>query len=199
VNDNRLRCEWVGSWENVDPLALAYHDEEWGVPSRDDTHLFEMLTLEGAQSGLSWMTILRKRDGYRRAFAIFDAEKVARFMEDDVQRLLLDTSIVRNRAKIESTVANARAILAVQEEFGSLASYLWRFVDGAPIHNKWQRLTELPSETTESGAMSKELKRRGFRFLGPTTCYAFMQAVGMVNDHMEGCFRYAEIAAMAKV
>jgi DNA-3-methyladenine glycosylase I len=194
--DGKQRCDWVGSWENVDPLALAYHDEEWGVPSYDDAHLFEMLTLEGAQSGLNWMLILRKREGYRRAFAGFDAAKVARFGEGDVARLLQDASIVRNRMKIESTLANARAILAVREEFGTLSDYLWRFVDGAPVQNAWQQLTELPAATAQSRAMSREMKRRGFRFLGPTTCYSFMQAVGMVNDHTVGCFRYREIEAL---
>jgi DNA-3-methyladenine glycosylase I len=184
-----MRCEWAGS----DPLMVAYHDEEWGVPSHDETHLFELLVLEGAQAGLSWTTILRKRDGYRRAFAGFDAEAVARFGESDVERLLGDAGIVRNRAKIESTIANARGVLAVREERGSFAAYLWDFVGGEPLVNRWESLRELPAETTESKAMSKDLKRRGFRFVGPTICYAFMQAVGLVNDHVTSCFRYAEL------
>jgi len=183
------RCEWAGS----DPLMVAYHDDEWGVPSRDDVHLFELLTLEGAQAGLSWTTILRKRDGYRRAFAGFDADAVARFGEADVERLLTDTGIVRNRAKVESTVTNAQRLLDVQEEHGSFAAYVWDFVGGAPIVNRWESLRDLPAETAESKAMSKDLRRRGFRFVGPTICYAFMQAVGLVNDHVRSCFRYAEL------
>jgi DNA-3-methyladenine glycosylase I len=173
---------------------VAYHDEEWGIPSHDDRHLFEHLTLEGAQSGLSWMTILRKREGYRRAFAGFDAEAVARFSARDIERLLADPGIVRNRAKVESTVANAHAVLAVQEEHGSLDAFLWGLVGGAPTVNRWRLMSEIPAETPESHAFSKELKRRGFRFLGPTTCYAFMQSVGMVNDHTVDCFRYEELA-----
>ena len=194
MNDARVRCEWAGG----DPLAVAYHDDEWGTPSQDDAHLFEMLTLEGAQAGLSWMTILRKREGYRRAFAGFDAAAVARFEEKDVERLLQDPGIVRNRAKIESTIANARAVLALRDEFGGLARYLWRFVGGAPLQSRWQRLSELPAETAESRAMSSDAKGRGFRFVGPTTCYALMQAVGMVNDHVEACYRHAEVAALAQ-
>ena len=178
----------------ADPLYLAYHDEEWGVPSRDDRHLFEMLVLEGAQAGLSWATILRKREGYRRAFAGFDVEAVARFGPDDVERLLADPGIVRNRLKVESAVANARATLAVQEEHGSLAAYLWDFVGGEPMVNDWTTLGEIPAETAESKAMSKDLKRRGFRFVGPTVCYAFMQACGLVNDHVVSCFRYEELS-----
>jgi DNA-3-methyladenine glycosylase I len=184
------RCEWAGS----DPLMVAYHDEEWGVPSRDDRHLFELLTLEGAQAGLSWTTILRKREGYGRAFAGFDAKAVARFGDDDVERLLADPGIVRNRAKVESTVTNARRFLDVQEEHGSFAEYVWGFVGGAPIVNGWESLRELPAETPESKAMSKDLRRRGFRFVGPTICYAFMQAAGLVNDHVTSCFRYDELA-----
>ncbi len=182
---NLVRCEWapVG-----DPAYLAYHDEEWGVPSHDDRHLFEMLTLEGAQAGLSWSTILHKREGYRKAFAGFDPAKVARFGEAKIERLLQDPSIVRNRLKVESTVANARATLAVQKEIGSLDAYLWSFVGGAPIVNRWRRLSEIPAETDRSRAMSKDLKQRGFRFVGPTVCYAFMQATGMVNDHIITCF-----------
>ena len=187
----KKRCEWA---EGSDALMLAYHDEEWGTPSRDDRHLFEMLTLEGAQAGLSWQTILNKREGYRRAFAGFDPAGVARFDARTVERLLQDPGIVRNRAKIESTVGNAKAVLGVQRELGSLAGYLWSFVGGEPIRNRWQRLSDLPSETPESKAMSKDLKKRGFRFVGPTTCYAFMQAVGMVNDHTVDCFRYSRMA-----
>jgi DNA-3-methyladenine glycosylase I len=178
-----------------DPLYLAYHDEEWGVPSRDDRHLFEMLVLEGAQAGLSWATILRKREGYRRAFAGFDVDAVARFGPADVERLLADPGIVRNRLKVESAVANAHAALAVREEHGSLAAYLWSFVGGEPIRNGWTALGELPAETAESKTMSKDLKRRGFRFVGPTVCYAFMQATGLVNDHVVSCFRYDEVTA----
>jgi DNA-3-methyladenine glycosylase I len=174
---------------------VAYHDEEWGVPSRDDRHLYEMLTLEGAQAGLSWSTILAKREGYRRAFAGFDAESVARFGPKDVERLLADTGIVRNRLKVESTVANAARVLEVQEELGSLSAYLWQFVDGRPRVNRRRSLAELPAETAESKAMSKDLKRRGFRFVGPTVCHAFMQSVGMVNDHTIDCFRYPQLSA----
>jgi DNA-3-methyladenine glycosylase I len=185
------RCAWV---PEGDPLYLAYHDEEWGVPSHDDSYLFEMLVLEGAQAGLSWSTILRKREGYRKAFAGFDAAKVARFGERDVERLLGDAGIVRNRLKVESAIANARATLAVREELGSLEAFLWSFVGGEPLVNGWRSLGEIPAETTESKAMSKELKRRGFRFVGPTTCYAFMQAAGLVNDHVVQCFRHGEVA-----
>ena len=184
------RCEWV---PEGDPLYLAYHDEEWGVPSHDDRHLFEMLVLEGAQAGLSWATILKKREGYRRAFAGFDPAEVARFGAADVERLLQDTGIVRNRLKIESALANARATLAVRQELGSLDAYLWGFVGGAPIRNEWRSLGEIPAESAESRAMSKDLKRRGFRFVGPTVCYAFMQAAGLVNDHVVSCFRYAAV------
>jgi DNA-3-methyladenine glycosylase I len=180
------RCGWVP--EN-DPLYAAYHDEEWGVPSHDERHLFEMLILEGAQAGLSWSTILRKREGYREAFAGFDAARVARFDGRDVERLMQNPEIVRNRAKIEAAIANARATL----ETDSLDALLWSFVGGSPRQNSWKTVAEVPAETAESKAMSKELKRRGFRFVGPTICYAFMQAVGMVNDHTAGCFRYAEV------
>jgi DNA-3-methyladenine glycosylase I len=185
------RCEWV---PEADPAYVAYHDEEWGVPSHDDRHLFEMLVLEGAQAGLSWSTILRKREGYRRAFAGFDVELVARFGPRDVERLLGDPGIIRNRLKVESSVANARAVLAVREEFGSLDSYVWTFVDGHPRRNRFRLMSDIPAETDESRAMSRDLKRRGFRFVGPTTCYAFMQATGMVNDHVVGCFREDEVA-----
>ena len=185
------RCEWAP----VDsPVYLAYHDEEWGVPVHDDGHLFEMLTLEGAQAGLSWSTILNKREGYRRAFSGFDPGKVARFDSRRVDRLLSDPSIVRNRMKVESTLNNARAVLRVQEEDGSLDSYLWSFVGGIPKVNRFRRLGEIPAETPESKAMSKDLKRRGFKFVGPTVCYAFMQACGLVLDHVTRCYRWAELA-----
>jgi DNA-3-methyladenine glycosylase I len=184
------RCEWAPI-EN--PRYLAYHDEEWGVPVHDDVHLFEMLTLEGAQAGLSWSTILNKREGYRRAFAGFDPAAVARFDGRRVERLMADRSIVRNRLKVESTLANARAVLEVRDELGSLDTLLWSFVDGAPKVNRFRRMGEIPAETPESRAMSKELKRRGFRFVGPTVCYAFMQACGLVNDHVTSCYRYREL------
>jgi DNA-3-methyladenine glycosylase I len=175
-----------------DPLYVAYHDEEWGVPSHDERHLFEMLVLEGAQAGLSWSTILKKREGYRRAFAGWDVAKVARFGAKDVERLMSDAGIVRNRLKVESAIANAVAILELEE---SLDELLWSYVDGSPRRNRFKTLAELPAETAESTAMSKELKRRGFRFVGPTVCYAFMQACGLVNDHTTDCFRYGEVAA----
>jgi DNA-3-methyladenine glycosylase I len=187
---NMPRCDWG---PRGGELMLAYHDEEWGVPAHDDVHLFEMLTLEGAQAGLSWSTILRKRDGYRRAFDGFDPATVARFSPAKVERLLQDPSIVRNRLKVESTVANARAVLDVQDELGSLDSYLWSFVGGTQIVNRWRALGDIPAETAESRAMSKDMKRRGFRFVGPTVCYAFMQACGLVNDHVVSCFRYREV------
>jgi DNA-3-methyladenine glycosylase I len=185
------RCDWV---PDGDPAYVAYHDLEWGVPSRDDRHLFEMLTLEGAQAGLSWATILRKRDGYRRAFVDFDAATVARFDRRRVERLLRDPAIVRNRLKVESTVNNARRMLEVQDELGAVADYLWQFVGGSPIVGKWRATSDVPAQTIESKVMSKDLKRRGFRFVGPTVCYAFMQAVGMVNDHTTTCFRYKELS-----
>ncbi len=173
---------------------LEYHDGEWGVPSHDDRHLFEMLTLEGAQAGLSWSTILNKREGYSRAFAGFDPAAVARFTEKDVERLLEDTGIVRNRLKVESTVANAARVLEVQQELGSFDAYLWAFVEGEPVVSSWRSLAELPAETDLSRALAKDLKRRGFRFVGATVCYAFMQTVGMVNDHTVDCYRFREIA-----
>ena len=189
------RCAWAP----VDNASyLAYHDEEWGVPVHDDRRLFEMLTLEGAQAGLSWSTILNKREGYRRAFAGFDPSTVARFGGRKVERLLADPSIVRNRMKVKSTINNARQVLAVQEEDGSLDSYLWSFVGGSPKVNRFRSLGDIPPETPESKAMSKDLKRRGFRFVGPTVCYAFMQACGLVMDHVASCYRYAELAAPVK-
>jgi DNA-3-methyladenine glycosylase I len=184
------RCEWA---DGDDPLLLSYHDEEWGVPSHHDPHLFELLTLEGAQAGLSWRTILHKREGYRAAFRQFDPAPVARFSARKVEALLNDPAIVRNRLKVESTVNNARRMLEVQEQFGTFDAYIWQFVDGSPIVGRRRRLGDLPAETPESNGMSKDLKRRGFRFIGPTVCYAFMQAAGLVNDHVVTCFRYREL------
>ena len=183
------RCTWVGD----DPLMVAYHDREWGMPVHDDVVLFEFLTLEGAQAGLSWSTILKKRDNYRRAFAGFAPEKVARFNVRSVQRLLGDAGIVRNRLKIESTISNAHAFLRVQDQCGSFDAYVWEFVGGASRINKFRRLSDIPASTPESDRLSKDLKQRGFRFVGSTICYAFMQATGLVNDHEVACPRYAEI------
>ncbi|MCL4741364.1 MAG: DNA-3-methyladenine glycosylase I [Phycisphaerales bacterium] len=185
------RCPWAKT-----ELSIAYHDAEWGVPRHDDRTLFEFITLEGAQAGLSWETILRKRDRYREVFAGFDPSRVARFTPARVERLLADPGIVRNRAKVESTVANARAVLRVQREFGSLDAYLWRFVDGCPVVNRRRRMSDVPASTPVSDAMSKDLKRRGFGFVGTTICYALMQAVGMVNDHLVTCPRHGEIARL---
>jgi DNA-3-methyladenine glycosylase I len=182
------RCPWVP--EEI-PEYVAYHDDEWGVPTHDDRRLFELLVLEGAQAGLSWLTILRKRQGYRRAFADFEIDAVARFAPGDVERLMGDPGIVRNRAKIEAAIGNAKAAL----ELGGLDGFLWSFVGGRPLQNSWKTLGEIPAETAESKSMSKELKRHGFRFVGPTICYAFMQAAGFVNDHTVDCFRYREVAA----
>jgi DNA-3-methyladenine glycosylase I len=184
------RCEWCGT----DPLYVAYHDDEWGVPVHDDRRLFELLVLEGAQAGLSWLTILKKRENYRKAFHAFDFECIARYDEKDVDRLLGDPGIVRNRLKIEAAVRNARGVLAICEEHGSLDAFLWRYVDGTPLQNAWRSLAEVPARTRESDQMSKDLKKRGFSFVGSTICYAFMQAVGMVNDHTVGCFRHREVA-----
>jgi DNA-3-methyladenine glycosylase I len=188
----RRRCGWAR-----DPLDVQHHDEEWGVPEHDDRRLFEFLILEGSQAGLSWLTILKKRDGYRRAFVGFDPEQVAGFSESDVRRLLGDNGIVRNRAKIEATIGNARGCRAVQREYGSFARYVWRFVGGTPIQNAWTSLSEVPSETDASRALSRDLATRGFRFVGPTICYAFMQSVGMVNDHVVDCFRWAAVRRLA--
>jgi DNA-3-methyladenine glycosylase I len=179
------RCHWVGE----EPIYVAYHDTEWGVPLHDDRKLFEFLILEGAQAGLSWLTILRKRESYRAAYAGFDPVKVARFDRRKVERLLRDPGIVRNRSKVEAAVGNARAFLAVQEEFGSFDAYVWRFVGGKPIVNRRPTMKDVPTRTPESDALSKDLSKRGFRFVGSTICYAFMQAVGLVDDHVEGCFR----------
>jgi DNA-3-methyladenine glycosylase I len=183
------RCAWART-----PLSVAYHDAEWGVPVRDDRRLFEFLILEGAQAGLSWETILRKREAYRRAFDGFRIERVAAYDQRRVAELLADPGIVRNRLKIEAAVANGRAALAVREEFGSLEAYLWRFVGGRPRTNRWRHPGEVPARTPESEAMSRDLLRRGFRFVGPTICYAFMQAVGMVNDHTTDCHRHRPLS-----
>ena len=188
-NLTRTRCAWAGTY----PIYQAYHDEEWGVPVHDDRHLFEFLTLEGAQAGLSWITILRKRESYRAAFAGFDPEIVARFDEARVAELLGNPGIVRNRLKVTSTITNAQAFLKVQEEFGSFDAYLWRFVDGVPIRNSWQSIKDVPASTPVSDLLSRDLKKRGFRFVGTTICYAHMQATGMVNDHTVDCFRWHEL------
>ncbi|RLJ65391.1 DNA-3-methyladenine glycosylase I [Sulfurisoma sediminicola] len=183
------RCPWCGD----DPLYVAYHDEEWGVPQHDERVLFEFLILEGAQAGLSWLTILRKRDNYRKAFDGFDPARVARYDDADVARLLADPGIVRNRLKIAAAIANARAFLEVQREFGSFDAYLWGFVDGRPVRNVWQSMGDLPATSAVSDALSKDLRHRGFKFVGSTICYALMQAVGLVNDHLAGCFRHAPV------
>lgn len=191
----KKRCEWCGS----SPAYTAYHDNEWGVPVHDDRLLFEFLILEGAQAGLSWLTILKKRENYRKAFHNFDFRRVAGYTESDITRLLSDSGIVRNRMKIESAIRNARATLDIQKEFGSLDSYLWRYTDGKPIQNSWKTISELPARSRESDAMSKDLKKRGFGFIGSTICYAFMQATGMVNDHLTGCFRHREISSLHRL
>lgn len=186
----KKRCEWVGE---SNPLMLEYHDHEWGVPVHDDSKHFEFLILEGAQAGLSWSIVLNKREGYRRAFNEFDPIKVARYTEKHVQKLLLDPGIIRNRQKIEAAIRNARALLEIQEEFGSFDTYSWRFVGGQPKVNRWKSMKQVPATSTESDAFSKDLKRRGFSFVGSTVIYAHMQAVGMVNDHVVDCFRYREV------
>jgi DNA-3-methyladenine glycosylase I len=187
------RCGWVNL---NDPLYVTYHDQEWGVPVRDDAKLFEFLILEGAQAGLSWITVLRRRESYRRAFDGFDAHKIARYTEADQARLMADAGIIRNRLKVSAAIDNARAFLDVQEEFGNFADYMWQFVDGKPVDNAWPSLGHVPASTAISDAMSKDLKKRGFRFVGSTICYAHMQAVGMVNDHVVDCFRHAEVARL---
>ncbi len=187
----RVRCAWAGP----DPLERAYHDTEWGVPRHDDRMLFEFLVLEGAQAGLSWATILRKREGYRRAFHGFVPEIVASFDSRKIEELLSVQDIVRNRLKIEAAIRNAAAFLKVRDEFGTFDTYIWQFVNGRPIRNAWKSVNEVPASTEESNAMSKDLKKRGFSFVGPTICYAFMQAIGMVNDHTTDCFRWREIEA----
>lgn len=185
------RCTWCGN----DPLYCTYHDEEWGVPLHDERALFEFLMLEGAQAGLSWLTILKKRTGYRHAFDNFEVERIARYTEADVARLMGDTGIVRNRLKIESAISNARATLKLRETVGGLDTYFWRFVDGHPINNAWQDINQVPARTTLSDAISKDLKKRGFKFVGSTIVYAHMQATGMVNDHTTDCFRYSALAS----
>jgi len=187
------RCKWCGT----DPLLIAYHDHEWGIPVHDDRLLFEFLILEGAQAGLSWLTILKKRENYRKAFHGFDYERIANYTEADVIRLLSDSGIVRNRLKIGSAIKNARGVLNIQAEYGSLDSYLWRYVEGIPKQNAWQSMAEVPVNTEISDRMSKDLKKRGFNFVGSTICYALMQAVGMVNDHTSDCFRHQEIKELA--
>ncbi len=179
------RCDWVG----VSPLERRYHDQEWGVPIYDDRKLFEALTLEGAQAGLSWVTILRKREGYRIAFDNFEAKKIVQYSPEKMEELMANTEIVRNKLKIHSVVTNAKCFIKVQKEFGHFSDYIWSFVEGKPTINKWKSAVEIPSSTSESEKMSKDLKKRGFKFVGPTICYAFMQATGMVNDHIESCFR----------
>ena len=186
------RCEWCGQ----DPLYIDYHDREWGWPATDDRRLFEMLILEGAQAGLSWLTILRKREHYRKAFDGFDPEKMAAYGDAQVRRLMSDSGIVRNRLKIEAAIKNARAFLAVSERHGSFRRFIWRYVNFRPIQNRWRTIADIPAVTAESDQMSKDLKKRGFTFVGPTICYAYMQSVGMVNDHIVGCFRYPIIAAV---
>jgi DNA-3-methyladenine glycosylase I len=184
------RCKWA----TVSQLVMEYHDQEWGVPSYDDRHLFELLTLEGAQAGLNWITVLKKRENYRSLFAGFEPKKVARFSKSKQERVLANPGIIRNRLKVESTIANAKAFLKVQAEFGTFSNYIWQFVDNKPIQKRWKSLKRIPAETAESRRMSKDLKKRGFRFVGPTICYAFMQAVGIVNDHEVGCFRYKQVS-----
>jgi len=189
----KFRCPWCAK----DELYRRYHDEEWGAPVTDDRRIFEFLVLEGAQAGLSWHTVLKKREGYRAAFAGFDPEAVARFDAADAARLLADAAIVRNRLKVAAAITNARAFLRVQEEFGSFSAYIWGFVDGAPVQNRWERLEQIPARTPLSDAISKDLKRRGFAFVGSTIIYAHMQATGMVNDHLAACFRHAELGGTA--
>ncbi|MFQ5627138.1 MAG: DNA-3-methyladenine glycosylase I [bacterium] len=188
------RCEWAPP---NDPLYIEYHDVEWGVPVHDDRHLFEMLILEGAQAGLSWTTILKKRENYREAFDHFDAEKISRYDDQKYAKLLTNAGIVRNRLKITATIQNAKSFLEVQNEFGSFDAYIWQFVGGQPKINAWKSLKELPAKTAESDALSKDLKKRGFKFVGSTICYAFMQAVGMVNDHTVDCFRHNEVGSQS--
>jgi DNA-3-methyladenine glycosylase I len=182
------RCDWASLSNN--PLMIQYHDKEWGVPVHDDTRLFEFLVLEGAQAGLAWQTVLNKRENYRKALHSFDPAKIARYNNKNVQRILRDPGIIRNRLKIDATITNAKQLLATRKEFGSFDKYIWRFVGGRPITHKFRTLVEIPPTTKESDAMSRELRGRGFKFVGPTICYAFMQAVGMVNDHTTKCFRY---------
>lgn len=193
-NNTKKRCEWCGT----DPLYIAYHDYEWGVPVHDDRLLFAFLILEGAQAGLSWLTVLKKRDNYRKAFHEFDVERVAAFTESDVARLLADPGIVRNRLKIKSAIKNAHGVLDIRAEYGSLDAYLWRYVDGVPRQNSWKSMGDVPAKTELSDMISRDLKRRGFSFIGSTICYAFMQAVGMVNDHTTDCFRHGEVRELGR-
>jgi DNA-3-methyladenine glycosylase I len=189
-DDLKTRCEWCGTH----PLYVSYHDDEWGVPVHDDRRLFEFLVLEGAQAGLSWLTILKKRENYRKALDDFDCQRIARYGHQDVARLLHDPGIVRNRLKIEAAIQNAKAVLALRDEFGTLDAFLWRYMDGIPVQNSWKKMADVPAKTKTSDQMSKDLKGRGFNFVGSTICYAFMQAVGMVNDHVVDCYRYRELA-----
>jgi DNA-3-methyladenine glycosylase I len=191
MSDQKHRCDWVGS----DPLYIEYHDKEWGVPVYDDPTLFEFLILEGAQAGLSWLTVLRKRENYRRAFAGFDVKKIAQWNEKDIERLLQDAGIIRNRLKVASAISNAQQFLKVQQEFGSFSTYQWQFVGGKPKQNAWTNNSQVPALSSEAEALSKDLKKRGFRFVGPTIIYAHMQATGMVNDHTVDCFRYSQLAS----
>ncbi|MEM7050614.1 MAG: DNA-3-methyladenine glycosylase I [Acidobacteriota bacterium] len=190
MSPDRVRCGWAGSEE----IYQDYHDQEWGVPLHDEGRLFEMLILEGAQAGLSWITILKRRQGYREVFDGFDAATIASYDQPKIERLLSDTRIIRNRLKVEGTVKNARAYLRLRDEGSSLDAYLWDFVDGEPIQNAWPQLADVPAETTLSKSLSKDLKKRGFTFVGPTICYAYMQSIGMVNDHTTDCFRYRELS-----
>ena len=189
----KTRCRWC----NDDPVYVSYHDEEWGVPIHDDRLLFEFLILEGAQAGLSWLTILKKRENYRKAFDHFDVKRVARYGQADMDRLLHDAGIVRNRLKIEAAIKNARGVLAIQKEFGTFDAYVWGYVQGVPLQNCWKQMGDIPTKTAVSDLMSRDLKKRGFNFVGTTICYSFMQAVGLVNDHSEDCFRHRELAGVA--
>lgn len=189
------RCDWCGD----DPLYIDYHDKEWGVPLRDERRLFEMLCLEGAQAGLSWITILKKRDGYRRAFDNFEKEKIVHYSDNDLKRLLADSNIVRNKLKIGSVIQNAKCVLELYEKGQSLEDLLWKYVDGVPIQNQWKAMEELPASTPLSEKMSADLKKRGFKFVGPTICYALMQSIGMVNDHLVDCCRYETVKALARI
>jgi DNA-3-methyladenine glycosylase I len=188
---NRQRCSWVGT----DPLMLAYHDAEWGVPVHDDRKLFEFMVLDAMQAGLSWFIVLQKRENFRKALSGFDVRKIAKYGDQDLDRLLGTEGIIRNRLKLAASITNARAAIDVQREFGSLDSYLWAFVAGRPMVNAWKQLGQIPAQSAEAEAMSSDLKKRGFKFVGPTICYAFMQAAGLVNDHLTSCFRYAELAS----
>ena len=189
MGDMKNRCDWAGS----DPLYIAYHDNEWGVVCHDDRRLFEALVLDGFQAGLSWLTILKKREHFRQAFDNFDARRIAAYGPERIEALMQNRGIVRNRLKIEATISNAACYLDIQQSFGSFSAYLWRFVDDRPIRNHWRQVSQIPAFSAEAQAMSNDLKKRGFRFAGPTICYAFMQAVGMVNDHLTSCFRYHEV------